>query len=85
LSTGEREVTTPPSQALAMMNSPLVHALVKRWAARASAEEASWERFFWSALGRGPSGEERELLQGLDLLEDRAHAIVNLAEFRYVD
>ena len=85
LSTGKRAVTNVPSQALAMMNSPFIHDQADKWGAGASDNGANSIAMFRTALGRHPSAQECEVLAKLGSLEDVAHVILNMAEFRYVD
>ena len=84
-STGRRELTSPPSQALAMMNSPFVHHQAARWAAAARREGTGMGRMFRTALGRWPTDAELGDLERLASSEDVAHVILNMFEFRYVD
>jgi hypothetical protein len=68
LPTGRRDVTNVPTQALALLNDPLVQALAKHWAARLSqgpetAVEGRIERMFIEAFGRAPDGVERQRWQ----------------------
>jgi len=62
-SIGNRNVTTVPPQALAMMNSPFVRNIADKLSARISAEknltnEAIVEKAYWLALSRPPENDE---------------------------
>jgi hypothetical protein len=67
-SIGDRGVTTVPTQALALMNSPFVRSQAKLLAARASAKaqspEEALEQAFRLAFSRRPNAEERDSLCG---------------------
>jgi len=63
---GRRSVSNVPAQALALLNSPFVHAEARRFAERALAEEPDDEaarltRMYRLAFGRDPSAEERAI------------------------
>ncbi|MCC6232556.1 MAG: DUF1553 domain-containing protein [Verrucomicrobiales bacterium] len=63
LTTGRRDVTSVPNQALALLNDPLVSAMAKHWAERtvrdgASTPEVRAEAMITRALGRPASAEE---------------------------
>ncbi len=85
LSIGKRDVTSPPSQALAMMNSPFVHDQAHRWATKAMSAGESISEMFRQALGRAPLAGEVAALEALATRDEVAHVILNLTEFRYVD
>jgi hypothetical protein len=64
-SIGNRDVTTVPPQALAMMNSPFVRTIADKFAARISSDkdlatEDIVERAYWLALSRPPEPDEVE-------------------------
>ncbi|MFT5095122.1 MAG: hypothetical protein ACI93T_003969, partial [Porticoccaceae bacterium] len=64
-SIGNRNVTTVPPQALAMMNSPFVRTIADKFAARISSDkdlatEDIVERAYWLALSRPPETGEVE-------------------------
>ena len=68
-SIGNRNVTTVPPQALAMMNSPFVRNIAEKFAARISAEkeptnEAIIEQAYWLALSRPPENDEVSQMVG---------------------
>ena len=62
---GQRDVTTVPTQALAMINNEFVHARSESLAARVSKSAATQDEriaFAWEfALGRKPTDDERQL------------------------
>jgi hypothetical protein len=75
LPTGKRDVTNVPTQALIMLNDPLVFAMAHHWAAQLTkAEHASAEArvraMFVQAFGRGP--QEAELKRWISALSDLA-------------
>ena len=79
LPTGRRDVTNVPTQALIMLNDPLVHAMAKHWATVLLKENHSssadrLQSMFLAALGRMPDA--RELQQWQDLLKDFADPAV---------
>ncbi len=91
-SVAARSVTVGPAQALAMLNSPLVHQEAKRWAERfTKSGDASIERAFETILGRPPSDDERSACREfLDENEARtqawsdvAHLLFNSSEFLF--
>ena len=68
-SIGNRNVTTVPPQALAMMNSPFVRSIADKFAARISTEkdltnEAIVEKAYWLALSRLPESDEASRMTG---------------------
>ena len=68
-SIGNRNVTTVPPQALAMMNSPFVRNIADKFAARISAEkdltdEAIVDKAYWLALSRPPESDEASRMVG---------------------
>ncbi|MCH8046250.1 MAG: PSD1 domain-containing protein [Planctomycetes bacterium] len=94
-SVGRRDVTIVPSQALAMMNGPLVHRQAAKWGKAIAAESGSDEekiaRMFVRALGRPPNGDEYETLLSIvaagetdKAWVDVAHVILNLNDFVFV-
>lgn len=63
LTTGQRDATNVPNQALAMLNDPFVVAMAEHWSERVLAEPASSperrvEQMFATAFGRPPEPEE---------------------------
>jgi len=98
---GRRDVTIVPNQALAMMNSPLVHELATDWGTRLARSNASDDEkltgIWQSALGRRPTESEREtantvlteISQAIDDQADKwmhmAHLVFNHADFTWVD
>ena len=94
-SVAQRNVTTTPTQALTLLNDPLIRRQARLFAARlkreAGAEPAKQvARAYWLAFGRAPSPRETGLAVaflragGPDALTDFAHAVFNLNEFVYV-
>jgi hypothetical protein len=98
-SVARRSVTTTPSQALTMLNDPLILRQSALFAERVAKEagpdpKRQIERAYRLALGRAPTARETAL--GLKFLrtrkgsEDRTpladfcHAVINLSEFVYV-
>jgi len=95
----QRNVTTTPSQALLMLNDPLIRRQAGLFAARVS-REAGVEpsrrvaRAYELALGRPPTARERDLALahlarpvapgGTPPLASLCHALLNLNEFIYV-
>jgi hypothetical protein len=93
-SVGERQSTTATTQALALMNSPLVRRQAERLAARVKADrpEASVEMAYRLALGRRPAeAEVRRMLALMDgskgsaTAADFCHVLLCLNEFIYID
>ena len=91
LPTGRRDVTNVPSQALILLNDPLVRSLAEYWAARLEAAgpatpRARIEQMFQSAFGRDATDDElvrwTQALQETSLVEI-AHTIFNAKEFIY--
>ena len=91
----QRNVTTTPTQALTLLNDPLIRRQARLFAERLKREagpkpEKQVARAYWLALGRAPSVRETSLgvafLRGggPDGLVDFAHAVFNLNEFVYV-
>ena len=81
LTTGKRDVTNVPDQALALLNDPFVLAMAKHWGDRvlkdgATTPEVRAKAMFASALGRPPRGEE---LSRLVKLADRSAELHGLA------
>ena len=94
-SVAQRNVTTTPTQALTLLNDPLIRRQARRFAERLKREagarpEKQVERAYWLALGRAPTPRETTLgaaflrSGGADGLVDFAHAVFNLNEFVYV-
>ncbi len=95
-SAGTRDVTVVPNQALAMMNSPLVHLQAKRWAEGElkvkSSNKQRLKRMFLVSIGREPSKVERkEILAYLkangenqETWQAIAHLLLNMNEFVFV-
>lgn len=95
-SIGRRQVTSAPSQALAMMNSPLVHQLSTRWGEQIAKSEMSIEeriRWMWlRSLSRLPNDREMDDMRRLhrelevlvsdsvELWKEMAHVILNHPE-----
>ena len=93
-SIGTRSVTTVPTQALAMMNSPFVRQQAEKLAARIKSPEgppaAAIDRGFRVALGRGPTEaeasamgafvEEQRASLGADTPETRERALVEFCQ-----
>lgn len=68
-SIGNRDVTTVPPQALAMMNSPFVRNIAEKFAADIGSEndltnEAIVEKAYWLALSRPPENDEASRMVG---------------------
>jgi hypothetical protein len=94
--TGARSVTTGPTQALFMLNSPFVEAQAASFAGRIAAQPSAHRvDFAWlTALGRLPDARERaiaaQLLAGQGAAADKesaayaplARALLGAAEFR---
>lgn len=81
LTTGKRDVTNVPDQALALLNDPFVLAMAKHWGDRvlkdgAASPEARAKAMFATALGRPPRAEE---LSRLVKLADRSAELQGLA------
>ena len=85
LPTGRRDVTNVPTQALIMLNNPLVTQLADQWAARliehgSASPEQRVRRMFLQALGRAPHSHEvrrwtaavSDFSQADDLMTDKA-------------
>ncbi|WP_395741534.1 PSD1 and planctomycete cytochrome C domain-containing protein [Prosthecobacter sp.] len=97
LPTGRRDVTNVPSQALIMLNDPLVNEMAKSWAAALSKDstttsEDRLRQMFRQALNRDPDAAElarwTTALQDFggdtpDAWERLAHAFFNTKEFIY--
>jgi hypothetical protein len=90
--TGTRNVSNVPAQALAMMNDPFVHEMAKSWATKA--REASDPSMLWrEALAREASDEElaraRAFLEaqggGTEAWTGLCHSIMNTKEFTYLN
>ena len=91
---GKRGVTTTPSQAITMLNSPFVRHQAMTWAERHEQEpfDASLRALFRQALGRPPSEDEvttstefyRENGSGFEGLAELAHLVFNAKEFIYL-
>ena len=90
---GRRTSSSVPAQDLALMNAPLVHALVAVWSERLAREvpepAARLDRAYREAFARAP--EPDELALGLAFLDgfadawpDLLHALVQTKEFRHV-
>jgi hypothetical protein len=70
LTTGKRDRTNVPDQALAMLNDPFVQAMARHWGERAILDGESHaakrsERMFAEATGRHPNQDEVERLTEL--------------------
>ena len=96
LPTGKRDVTNVPTQALILMNDPLVNAMAKHWATemlkQSTSREARIRSMFARAFARDPS--DVEMQRWLTALDDfgastpaawerLAHAFFNAKEFIY--
>jgi cytochrome c553 len=93
---GHRDVTTVATQALLLMNNPFVTGQARRWAERLLAEKSSddaarVDAAYRRALGRAPTGEERERVQkylgarpDLQGWTGFCQALFESAEFRYL-
>ncbi len=90
-STGRRDVTNVPSQALMLLNDPLVRTLAEHWAAQLEAggtnsPDQLVQQMFQTAFGRDATEEERRrwstALNESSLI-DLAHTIFNAKEFIY--
>ncbi|MEY3143695.1 MAG: hypothetical protein RLY21_2188 [Planctomycetota bacterium] len=72
---GRRHSSNVPAQALAFLNSELVHAFARHWGARlaedARADEARIESMWYSAFGRAPRADELEMARAF-LADERA-------------
>ncbi len=91
-SIGNRDITTVPPQALAMMNSPLVRQLAEKFATRlGNSEEKSYEQLVQEAymisMARPPSESEQQQMvafiqsQAASYGADKAHKQRALADF----
>ena len=94
-SVGQREVTVGPAQSLALMNSPLVHEVIRRWVHRSEVvgaeSDVGIQDLFVAALGRKPWPEEVQALESLlsghpTEIEwrDVAHVILNHNDFLFL-
>lgn len=97
---GRRSVSHVPSQALAMMNNPLVLELARHWGERIATvwegdDEARIARMYLTALGRRPTAAEtvaagefvaarRETADTRRAWADLAHTLLNVTEFVFV-
>jgi outer membrane receptor for ferric coprogen and ferric-rhodotorulic acid len=76
-SCGRRHVSNVPAQALAFLNSELVHAFADHWGARLAADarsdDARIESMWMAAYARTPRSDEREAAHGF-LAGERAAA-----------
>jgi hypothetical protein len=96
---GRRFATTTAPQALTLLNDKIVLGFAKTFAARVTKDAGTdadkvADRVFSLALGRTPSGEEREAVRAFltkrggptaEAVTDLCHAVLNLNEFLYVD
>ncbi len=96
---GRRNSTNVPTQALILMNDPLVHQLASRFRQRIFKEagptlDERLEYAFLQALSRSPSEEEKAAFSEfinqhpdgeLEAWSDAAHAIFNLKEFIFIE
>jgi hypothetical protein len=91
----QRNVTTTPTQALMLLNDPLIrkqaHLFAERLKRDAGTDPAKQiERAYWLSLGRAPTPKESTIgvtflrNGGKDALVDFAHTVFNLNEFVYV-
>jgi hypothetical protein len=95
--TGQRSVTTVPTQALYLMNNPFVQAQADAFAGRLSGDndEAKVKSAFQLAFGRDPRGSEMKIVEKLsakyagkpksELWTVFCQALLASAEFRTVD
>jgi len=84
----KRGETTTSLQALAMLNNAFMVRMAENAAARVAREEDSVGEFFELALGRSPTGKEREFLGKYSQdhgLAAMCRVVFNLNEFSYVD
>lgn len=90
-STGRRDVTNVPSQALILLNDPLVRTLAEHWAVQLNesgtrAPDETIQVMFQAAFGRDATAVEQQrwanALQETNLI-DVAHTIFNTKEFIY--
>ncbi len=92
LTCGARNITTVPTQALALMNNEFIlkqaDLFAQRLAEGAPGDAGKQiEAAYQIALSRAPKGEEREIALGFlkeHTLNDFAHVMLNLNEFLYV-
>ena len=80
LTTGKRDVTNVPDQALALLNDPFVLAMAKHWGDRvlkdgATTPEARAKAMFATALGRPPRDEELSRLVKLASRSAELHGL----------
>lgn len=80
LTTGKRDVTNVPDQALALLNDPFVLAIAKHWGDRvlkdgAATPEARAKAMFAAALGRSPRDEELSRLVKLASRSAELHGL----------
>ena len=80
LTTGKRDVTNVPDQALALLNDPFVLAMAKHWGDRvlkdgAATPEVRAKAMFTTALGRPPRDEELSRLVKLASRSAELHGL----------
>jgi hypothetical protein len=82
-SCGRRHASNVPAQALALLNSELVHDLARRWGERLAQDERSddgrIESAWHAAFGRAPRADELELARAFLADERAAHADADAA------
>ena len=82
-SCGRRHASNVPAQALALLNSELVHELARRWGERLAQDERSddgrIESAWHAAFGRAPRADELELARAFLADERAAHADADAA------
>ena len=84
LTTGKRDVTNVPDQALALLNDPFVIAMAKHWSERvlpdgANSPETRAAAMFATALGRAPRDEELARLVKLAARSAELHGLASSA------
>ena len=88
LTTGKRDVTNVPDQALALLNDPFVIAMAKHWSERvlkdgAASPETRATTMFTAALGRPPRAEELARLVKLATRSAELHGLAPGALLTY--
>ena len=91
---GKRNVSNVPSQALILMNDPLVAEQARDWAKRLQPEDLPQQKItamYETAFGRQPTDEELETAMGfvgqakdLETWTSFAHALINTKEFIFL-
>ena len=75
---GRRHASNVPAQALALLNSELVHAFARHWGERLASDgrgdDARIESMWFAAFGRSPRGDEIEMARGFLAAERAATA-----------